>query len=93
MGGALSKTEALYSPPPRVEYSLADTSRFNALDVNGSAAGFIDYTQEFKYLSSIIHCSLNSEADVKFNVDRRTLSRRPWPLVRLMNNFISLPKH
>ena len=69
-GGILSKTEAMYFPSPRVEYSVADTSRFDVLDVNGSVAGFIDFTQEFKYLGSIIHSSLTSEADV----DRRIKS-------------------
>ena len=64
-------------PPPSPPRSLPsrhplrpDTSRFNVLDVNGSVAGFIDFTQEFKYLGSIIHCSLTSEADV----DRRIKS-------------------
>ncbi len=66
----LSKTEAMYFPSPRAEYSVADTSRFNVLDVNGSVAGFIDFTQELKYLGSIIHSSLTSEADV----DRRIKS-------------------
>jgi hypothetical protein len=42
----------------------------NVLDVNGSVAGFIDFTQEFKYLGSITHSSLTSEADV----DRRIKS-------------------
>ena len=69
-GSVLSKTEAMYFPSPRVEYSVADTSRFDVLDVNGSVAGFIDFTQEFKYLGSIIHSSLTSEADV----DRRIKS-------------------
>jgi hypothetical protein len=69
-GSVLSKTEAMVFPSSRVEYSVADTSRFNVLDVNGSVAGFIDFTQEFKYLGSIIHSSLTSEADV----DRRIKS-------------------
>ena len=59
----------MYFPSPRVEYSVADTSRFDVL-VNGSVAGIIDITQEFKYLGSIIHSSLTSEADV----DRRIKS-------------------
>jgi hypothetical protein len=69
-GSVLSKTEAMFFPSPRVKYSVADTSRFNVIDVNGSVAGFIDFTQEFKYLGSIIHSSLTSEADV----DRRIKS-------------------
>ncbi len=60
----------MFFPPPRVEYSAADTTRFNVLDSSGAAAGFVDFTQELRYLGSIVHCSLSSEADV----DRRIQS-------------------
>ena len=63
-GSTASKTEAMYIPPPRVDYSAADTSRFNIVDGAGLPAGFVDFTTEFKYLGSILHHSLTSEADV-----------------------------
>ncbi len=63
-GAVLSKTEAMFFPPPRVEYSVADTTRFNDLDSSGATAGFVDFTQELRHLGSIVHCYLSSEADV-----------------------------
>ncbi len=57
----------MYFPPPRVDYSNADTSRFDVRHADGSAVGFVDFTEEFKYLGSIIESSLTTDADV----DRR----------------------
>jgi hypothetical protein len=57
-----SKTEAMYFPPPRRLYSDADTSRLDVLDYLGNPVGFIDFTTEFKYLGSIDHHSLASDA-------------------------------
>jgi hypothetical protein len=59
-----SKTEAIYFPPPRRLYSDADTSRLDVLDYLGNHVGFIDLTTEFKFLGSIVHHSLTSDADV-----------------------------
>lgn len=71
-GAVLSKTEAMFFPPPRAEYSAADTTRFNVLDSSGATAGFVDFTQEFRYLGSIVHCSLSSEADVDKRIKSAT---------------------
>ncbi len=63
----MSKTETLYFPPPRVDYSNADTARFDIRRIchaDGSTVGFVDFTKEFKYLGSIIDSSLTSDADV-----------------------------
>ena len=38
-----SKTEAMYFPPPRAEYSAADTSRITVLNNQGSPVGFVDF--------------------------------------------------
>ena len=69
---ALSKTEAMYFPPPRVDYSTADTSRFDIRNANGSTVGFVDFTKEFKYLGSIIDSSLTSDADVNIRIKAAT---------------------
>ena len=58
-GNAASKTEAIYFPPPRMAYEAADTSRFY---IDGT--GFIDFCENFKYLGSMLHYSLTSDADV-----------------------------
>ena len=71
-GAVPSKTEAMYFPPPRVEYSAADTSRIDVCDPNGAPVGFIDFTKEFKYLGSIVHYSLSSEADVDKRIKSAT---------------------
>jgi hypothetical protein len=63
-GAMQSKTEAMYFPPPRRLYSDADTSRLGVLDYLRNPVGFIDFTTEFKYLESIVHHSLTSNADV-----------------------------
>ena len=63
-GTTPSKTEAMYFPPPRQLYSDANTSRLDVLDTAGVPVGFIDFTTEFKYLGSIIHHSLTSDADI-----------------------------
>ena len=49
----------MYFPPPRTAYEAADTSRFY---VDGT--GFIDFCEKFKFLGSILHYSLTSDADV-----------------------------
>ncbi len=64
----LSKSEAMYFPPPRVDYSTADTSRLYII----STVGFVDFTKEFKYLGSIIGSSLTSDADVGMRIKAAT---------------------
>jgi hypothetical protein len=49
-GNAASKTEAMYSPPPRMAYEAAETSRFYT-----DGTGFIDFCEKFKYLGSMLH--------------------------------------
>ena len=68
----LSKTEAMYFPPPRVDYSNAHTARFDIRNTDGSTVGFVDFTKEFKYLVSIIDSSLTSDADVDMRVKAAT---------------------
>jgi hypothetical protein len=57
-GDGASKTEAVYFPGSRESDVSADTSNFAVAD------GFVSFTSEFKYLGSIIHNSLTSDADV-----------------------------
>ncbi len=40
---ALSKTEAIYFPQPRVGYSNADAPRFDIRNADGPAVGFVDF--------------------------------------------------
>jgi hypothetical protein len=63
-GATPSKTKAMYFPSPKRLFSDADTSRLYALDGTGNYVGFIGFTTEFKYLGSIVHHSLTSDADV-----------------------------
>jgi hypothetical protein len=62
-GATPSKTEAMYFPSPNRLYSDADTSRLGILDNLGNHVGFIDFTTELKYLGSIVHHFLTSNAD------------------------------
>ena len=71
-GSTASKTEAMYIPPLHVDYSAADTSRFNIIDGAGLPVGFVDFTTEFKYLGSILHHSLTSDADVDKRIKSAT---------------------
>jgi hypothetical protein len=66
-GGTASKTEAMFCPKPRKLYESENTGRFY-LDGDG----FIDFTKEFKYLGSIVHYSLSSEADVDKRIKSAT---------------------
>ena len=54
-----SKTEAMYVPAPRMSEPSGDESNFKV------AHGFITFTSCFKYLGSLIHKSLKSDADIK----------------------------
>ena len=63
----LSKTEAMYFPPPRVDYS-----RFDIRNADASTVGFVDFTKEFKYPGSIMDSSLTSDADVDMRTKAAT---------------------
>ncbi len=68
-GSVLSKTEteAMYFPSPVHELNTRlriPRVSMSSMSTGLPVAGFIDFTQEFKYLGSIIHSSLTSEADV-----------------------------
>jgi hypothetical protein len=69
---ALSKTEAMYFPPPRVNCSTAETSSKDIRNADGSAVGFVDFTKELEYLGSIIDSSLTSDADVGMRIKAAT---------------------
>jgi hypothetical protein len=60
----LSKSEAMYFSPPRVDYSNADTYRFGIRNADDSTVDFVDFTKEFKHLGSIIDSPITSDADV-----------------------------
>ena len=62
----------------RVDYSAADTSRFNIVDEVGLPVGFVDFTTEFKYLGSILHHSLTSDADVDKRIKSATAAFGLW---------------
>jgi hypothetical protein len=61
-GNTVSKTEAVYYPPPRQPADSGDQSDF-AVDGDG----FISFSTEFVYLGSLLHQTLTCGADV----DRR----------------------
>jgi len=67
-GATLSKTEAMFFPGPGQPYANGDTSRF-FVDDDGH---FVDFTTEFKYLGSITHTSLTSDADVDKRIKSAT---------------------
>ncbi len=73
----LSKTEAMYFLPPRVDYSNADTSRFDLRHEDGSTVCFVDLMKELKYLGSIIETSLTSDADVDKRIKAATSKKSP----------------
>jgi len=67
-GATASKTEAMYYPPTRLSYDDGDTTPFTVFGPNGEGLGFVSFTKEFKYLGSLVHHSLTSDADVNKRV-------------------------
>ena len=70
-----------------MDYSNADTSRFDIRNADGSTVAFVDFTKEFKYLGSIIDSSLTSYADVDMRIKAATsafgaLKKNPHELPR-----------
>jgi hypothetical protein len=63
-GATASKTETMYYPPTRLSYEDGDTAQFTVFDPSGAPIGHVSFTVEFKYLGSIVHQSLTSDADV-----------------------------
>jgi hypothetical protein len=61
-GATPSKTEAVYYPPPRTNHTDGNQTSFVVAD------GFVSFTDEFRYLGSIIHHSLTSDADVNARI-------------------------
>jgi hypothetical protein len=56
------KTEAMYVPWDVRTYSQADTSNISV------ANGFVPFTEQFRYLGSLIHYSLSDELDVDHRI-------------------------
>ena len=63
-GATASKTEAMYYPPTRMAYEDGDTTPFSVFGPSGEVLGFVTFVLEFKYLGSLVHHSLTSDADV-----------------------------
>ena len=51
-----------------MDYSTADTSRFDIRNADGSAVGFVDSAKKFKYFGSRIDSSMTSDADVNTRI-------------------------
>jgi hypothetical protein len=54
----------MFFPAPRQPHDSGDQTDFVVAD------GFVSFTDEFKYLGSIIHNTLTSEADVEFRISK-----------------------
>jgi len=65
-GDIASKTEAVFFPGPRETQADGDISGFEVAD------GFVSFTDEFKYLGSLIHNSLTANADVDQRITKAT---------------------
>jgi len=62
-GATISKTEVMYCPPP-LSYDDGDSKKSAVFGPNGESLGSVSFTKEFKYLGSLVHHSLTSDADV-----------------------------
>ena len=54
----MSKTEAMYFPPPKSAYDQADTTQLN---IDG---GHVHFTKQFKYLGSILSSNLKDDDEI-----------------------------
>ena len=63
-GDTASKTEAMFCPAIAKDYKNGDTSNY-AVDGDG----FISFTEQFRYLGSMVHYSLTSTADVDSRIE------------------------
>ena len=62
--GEGSKTEALYIPPPRKEPYTEEELSAETADIAIDEDRFISYTDEFKYLGSILQQMLDDKVDI-----------------------------
>ena len=62
------KTEALYVPACRSNYSTADLSKLDVTDATGTVVGFVPFTDVFRYLGSHVHWTLSDEFDVQHRI-------------------------
>jgi hypothetical protein len=65
-GGTASKTEAMFCPADQQPLNDGDQTNFTVAD------GFVSFSQQFKYLGSIIHQTLTSEADIDQRIRKAT---------------------
>lgn len=63
-GGTASKTEAMFCPAAQQPLDSGDQTNYTVAD------GFVSFSQQFKYLGSIIHQTLTSEADVNQRIKK-----------------------
>ena len=54
----------MYYPTSTGSYGDGDTAPFTVPGPGGEDPGFVSFTKESKYLGSIVHSSLTSDADV-----------------------------
>ena len=54
----------MYYPTSMESYEDGDTTMLTVFGLRGEDLGFVSFTKEFKYLGSIVHSSLTSDADV-----------------------------
>ena len=62
------KTEALYVPARRSNYTTADLSKLDVTDATGTFVGFVPFTDVFRYLGSHVHWTLSDEFDVQHRI-------------------------
>jgi hypothetical protein len=72
-GSTASKTEAMYFSPLRQAYAAADTSRFLA-----DGTEIVELSESYKYLGSIIHYSLTSDAGICKRIKFATAAFGAW---------------
>ena len=63
-GNTASKTETIFYPTSTGSNEDGDTTPFMVSGPGGEDLGFVSFFKDFKYLGSIVHSSLTSEADV-----------------------------
>jgi hypothetical protein len=74
--GKKSKTEAVYFPPPGVEATQEDVTKFGVDDDQG----YITFTSEFKYLGSLFNTDLRDDQEMAARINKAN------QLLQLMTN-------
>jgi hypothetical protein len=65
-----------------VDYSAVDTSRFvNMCNADGTVVGFVDFTNELKYLDPVVSSFLTSDIGVD-KLSRAATQKRPHRALR-----------